>query len=176
MPYPVKSPPLSLPKGPIQDIAKGAGVWAITRRLSCAAIMALLTGCEGTWASTNQVDLRPVGGSHISGIAGITLDRLRLQNHLPAGTNIEVQFRDLRDASRFVGLLQRGLCEQNTPTERISRFGLYANEDPNEGIQGDAHVDIPIHAIMKDGYSLSLVDRKSKRTLSCGDLQTSRPW
>src|SRR5690348_5517321 len=104
-------------------------------------IAALLTACEGTWATPNQVTLHPFGGSHTVGIAGIAFDKLRFDNHMPPGTNIDVQFTDLHDAKRYVMTLQRGSCAGLPKARPVTHFGLYSNEDPHEGIQGDTHVD-----------------------------------
>lgn len=146
-------------------------------RVTYAAMsVLLLAACEGTWASPNQVHLHPMHGSRISGIAGISISANRLRQNMPVGTDIDAQFPGLNDPKPYVLQLQRGSCTQPASGAIAERFALYPGADDRDGIESSAHVDVPIHSIMKGGYYVSLVDRRTKRVVSCGDLHTDRPW
>lgn len=139
-------------------------------------LLVLLAGCEGTWATPNQINLQPANGSHISGIASarvFTYAGVR-SVHVTAGSDIDVQFQQLHDPRPYVLVVEHGTCAH--PGSRVARLGLYPYSEPNEGLESTGHVDVPIHHLMKDGYAIALLDRRRGTIVSCGDLQTNRPF
>jgi len=138
-----------------------------------AVFAALLAGCEGTWATPNQITLHAAGRSHITGLASVQLSVERLHSNMPAGSTIDAQFKQLRDPRPYVLAVERGSCAHASGI--IARFELYPYSDPSEGLESSGHVDVPIHDLMKNGYALALRDKRTHDVVSCGDLQTGRP-
>ncbi|MHB8365115.1 MAG: hypothetical protein ACYDEK_11135 [Vulcanimicrobiaceae bacterium] len=143
-------------------------------RFACFAMVVLFAGCESTWATPNQVNLKPVGGSRITGIADVTLSLVRLHSNLPVGSDLEVQFQDLHNPKPYIVTLQSGSCASGAAGRPVARFTLIALSNPSEGLEGGAHVDIPIEKLMKAGYYIALIDLRLNRIVSCGDLRTDR--
>lgn len=139
-------------------------------------MVVLFTGCEGTWATPSQVNLKPVGGSRITGIADVTLSLARLHSNMPVGSDLDVQFQDLHNPKPYVVALQRGSCARGAAGRPVARFSMIALSDPSGGLEGGAHVDIPIENLMKAGYYIALIDVRLNRIVSCGDLHTDRFW
>lgn len=142
-------------------------------KLLAVALAALLAGCEGTWATPNQITLHAVGKSHIEGLASARLSAERMHSSMPVGSDVDVQFAQLHDPRPYVLAVERGTCAHAGSV--IARFPLYAYSDPSEGLESSGHVDVPIHDLMKNGYALALVDKRAHAVVSCGDLQTGRP-
>lgn len=142
-------------------------------KIWCAVLVAALAGCEGTWATPNQIALHGVGKSHISGLASARLSTQRLRSGMPVGSEIDAQFEQLHDARPYVLAVERGTCAHANGI--IARFELYPYSDPGEGLESSGHVDVPIHDLMKNGYALALLDKRTHAVVSCGDLQTDRP-
>lgn len=135
-------------------------------------LLLLAAGCEGTWATPNQITLHGVGKSHIAGLASVSISKQRLRSGVPVGSNIDAQFQQLRDPRPYVLAVERGTCEHVSGT--IAKFGLYPYSDPGEGLESSGHVDVPIHDLMKDGYALALLSKRTGAVESCGELQTNR--
>lgn len=136
-------------------------------------LAAVLAGCEGTWATPNQITLHGVGKSHITGLASASLLPARLHSDLRPGSDIDVQFQQLRDPHPYVLAVERGTCAHANGI--IAKFKLYPYSDPGEGLESSGHVDVPIHDLMKSGYALALIDKRTHAVVSCGDLRTDRP-
>jgi hypothetical protein len=145
-------------------------------KLLCIALFSLLTGCEGTWATPNQIDLQPQAGSHISGLATARIVSYMQGRSIAvsAGSDIDVQFQQLRNPRPYVLVVERGSCAR--PGSRVAHFGLYAYPEQNEGLESTGQVNIPIHHLMKDGYAIALLDERRNTIVSCGDLRTNRPF
>lgn len=137
------------------------------------ALALAAAGCEGTWATPNQIDLTPQRGSNIAGIGSVRVAAERIRSDLPVGSDVDVQFVRLHDARRYVLVVEKGSCARGgTP---VARFALYPYTDPSEGVETSGHVDVPIHDLLKNGYAIQLVNRRTNASVSCGDLQTDRP-
>jgi hypothetical protein len=145
-----------------------------TKQLSLIAIALLLTACEGTWATPNQIHLDALTRSHITGIASAQIAGERLRGEGDVGSDVNVQFPTLKNGAGYVVAVERGTCAHRIRT--VASFDLYPYPDPGNGLESSGHVDVPIHQLMKDGYALALIDRKTHAAVSCGDLQTDRPF
>jgi hypothetical protein len=145
------------------------------KKIVFVSAAALCAGCEGTWATPNQIALHAVHGSHVSGLATAQLNVARLRGNLAPGSDIDAQFQALRDPRPYVLLVERGTCAR--PGDPVAKFALYAYPDePSEGLESSGHVDVPIHDLLKKGYALVLLDRRKNAAVSCGDLVTDRPF
>ena len=136
----------------------------------------LLNGCEGTGATPSFFPVKPVN-SKISG--QVMADMACIHSNPESGkcssygTALEVQFQMLHEPAVYVAVIQHGRCSK--PGAVISRVPLRTVEDePSEGILGDALVDEPIHTFLTAGNSAALYDRNLKRVVACGDLLTDR--
>ncbi|HET6894740.1 MAG TPA: hypothetical protein VFH72_05080 [Candidatus Baltobacteraceae bacterium] len=143
----------------------------MTKRL--LAVLLLLTGCEGTWATPNQITLHGVGKSNVTGLASASISKQRLRSDAPVGSTIDAQFQRLRDPRPYALAVERGSCAHLRGA--ITKFDVYPYPDPGEGLESSGHVDVPIHDLMKNGYALALLKKRTGAVVSCGDLQTDRP-
>jgi hypothetical protein len=137
------------------------------------AMLLLVTGCEGTWATPNQITLHGVGKSNVTGLASASISKERLRSDVPVGSTIDAQFAQLRDPRPYVLAVERGSCGHLNGV--IARFDVHPYSDPGEGLESSGHVDVPIHDLMKNGYALALLNKRTGAVVSCGDLQTGRP-
>jgi hypothetical protein len=136
-------------------------------------LLLFAAGCEGTWATPNQITLHGAGKSHVTGLASASIAKQLLRSDVPVGTNIDAQFEQLRDPRPYALAVERGTCAHLGGA--IAKFGLYPYPDQGEGLESSGHVDVPIHDLMKNGYALALVQKRTGAVVSCGDLQTGRP-
>jgi hypothetical protein len=130
--------------------------------------------CEGTWATPSVFTLSPAGGSHVSGLAVVTMVCVEEKERVCTthDTSVEIQFQTLNDSGRYGALIRRGSCLR--PAAVIARVSLSANSnEPSAGILGHAFLGVPIHHFLKDGYSIALKDRKGGE-IACGDMRSDR--
>lgn len=86
-------------------------------------------------------------------------------------TSVELQFQGLHVPGRYGALIERGTCLR--PVAVIAKVPLAGTNEPAQGLLGHMFLDLGIHHFLKDGYSITLQDRKS-RTVSCGDIHSDR--
>ena len=87
-------------------------------------------------------------------------------------TGVNLQFPTLRDAGRYVALIQRGPCLR--PVTVIAKMLLFYDANrPGDGMLGYRTLNLGIHHFLKDGYSIALQDRDGKN-VACGDIRSDR--
>ena len=139
-----------------------------------AALLVMLAACEGTWATPSVVTISQVHGSGVNGLALVNMVCVEVRERVCTNrsTSVEIQFQGLHEPNRFGGVIHRGTCLQ--PAAVIARVGFTANSNaPGQGILGHAFLDVAIHHFLKDGYSISLEDRKGHE-VACGDMRSDR--
>jgi|GEM_PF-4217663 len=125
-----------------------------------------MTGCEGTWGTPSLFTIGPLNRSNIKGIAMAhmvcTKFNTKLKNDSTChgyGTSIQVQFETLHDARPYVAIIQRGYC--SSPKDILVRIHLSTNDvQASAGSQGYARLDMPITALLHNGYSAALYDKR----------------
>lgn len=138
----------------------------------------LLSACETTGASPSFFKINALNsGPSGQVMAQMECDRTNPETGtcLSYGTSLEVQFEKLHDEHRYSAMLQRGKCGSDVRV--VSKVAFRSIEfEPSEGILADIFVEEPIHKFLTRGNSIAVYDKRLRKKVACGNLQTDRIW